>query len=274
VLSRRIHPEDLGRVGAAFESTRSVPGPFDVDFRVKTGAGIRWISARGQGAGLCIVERVMFGIFMDVTDRKRAGKARELLAGEMSHRLKKLFAVTSAPTGIAARSTSTTAEMATDLTRRIAALGVAHDLSRPVPGQCAASPVRLDELLDVLLAPYRDGTRGKIDVHGTDVRVGEAGGNALAMIAHELATNSIKHGALSMSGGTLDIACDVHGGEVVVVWTERGGPHVEAPVGGGGFGTKLIARSLSGQFAGSATYEWPRSGLVATIPMSSTRLAV
>jgi two-component sensor histidine kinase len=274
-LSARIHPEDIGWVGPAFQATLTVAGSFEIDFRIKAGAGTRWISARGRGGDPGIVEGVMFAIFMDVTDRKQAEETRELLAGEMSHRLKNLFAVTSALTALAVRSTSTKAEMASDLMRRIAALGNAHDLARPAPGQRAATPVRLDELLVVLLEPYGngDGALGRIDVQGPDVRVGEAGGNALALIAHELATNSLKYGALSKQGGTLDISYDIRDVDVVAVWTERGGPETAARAGKAGYGTKLIARSLSGQLAGSISYDWRREGLIATIRMNGIRLA-
>jgi len=54
-------------------------GRYEIDFRILHGEGVRWISARGQGDDKGIVERVMFGVFLDVTERKRAEEARELL---------------------------------------------------------------------------------------------------------------------------------------------------------------------------------------------------
>src|SRR6187431_2817910 len=92
-LSANIHPADRDRVRAAFIATRSVEGPYEIDFRVIVGDEIRWISARGQGADAGIVDRTMFGIFLDVTGRKQAEEGNELLAGEMSHRVKNLLAV-------------------------------------------------------------------------------------------------------------------------------------------------------------------------------------
>ena len=275
VLSQRIHPEDLDRVGSAFEATRAVAGPYEIDFRIQRDGVESWVSARGQGADVGIVERVMFGIFMDVTERKQAEEARELLAGEMSHRVKNLFAVTTALTSIAARSTSTTAEMATDLIQRMTALSSAHNLVRPLTGQRVAQPVYLSELLTVLLAPYDDtdnpGTR--ISVQGPEIRVGEAGANALALITHELATNSIKYGALSIAGGTLDVSYGLKEADVLVVWAECDGPEVPASAEREGFGTRLISRSLSGQLAGSAAFKWLDGGLVVNMRMSKGRLA-
>lgn len=274
VLSRCIHPEDLLRVGEALQATRSQVGSYEIDFRIEASGELKWISARGQGADVGIVDRVMFGIFMDVTERKQAEETRELLAGEMSHRVKNLFALTSALTRMSARATSTTSEMADDLMQRMTALGSAHDLVRPVPGG-PRQPVLLSELFSLLLAPYeqKSGRVGsQISVRGPDIKAGEAGANALALITHELATNAIKYGALSSDAGTVDVSYEPVGPDVRVVWTEKGGPVPIAPERQAGFGTRLIARSLSGQLAGSIQFEWLADGLVATMLVRSSHL--
>lgn len=133
-LSSHIHPADRDRVRAAFAATRAILGPYEIDFRILVGKTVRWVSARGQGDDAGIVGRVMYGIFLDVTGRKQAEEANELLAGEMSHRVKNLLTIATSLTAITSRSTSTAEEMARDLTHRLAALGRAHDLVRPVPG--------------------------------------------------------------------------------------------------------------------------------------------
>ena len=97
-LSSHIHPADRDRVRAAFAATRAVEGAYEIDFRMMLGDQIRWISARGQGKDAGIIDRVMFGIFIDVTGRKQAEEGHELLAGEMSHRVKNLLAIAAALT--------------------------------------------------------------------------------------------------------------------------------------------------------------------------------
>jgi len=77
----------------------------------------------------------MFGVFLDVTERKEADAAREMLAAEMSHRVKNLFSIAFTLTAIAPRSAATTTEMARDLTQRLNALGREHDLVRHVSGE-------------------------------------------------------------------------------------------------------------------------------------------
>jgi PAS domain-containing protein len=73
-LSSRIHPEDLDRVRAAFTATRDILGAFEIDFRTVGGHDVRWISARGQSDDKAMFDRHMFGIFLDVTERKLARK--------------------------------------------------------------------------------------------------------------------------------------------------------------------------------------------------------
>ena len=274
-LSARIHPVDRDRVRLAFTATRDVTGPYEIDFRILDDEAVRWISARGQGDDVGIVGRVMFGVFLDVTKRKQAEEARELLAGEMSHRIKNLFAIASALTAIAARSAATTTEMARDLTQRLTALGRAHDLVRPIPGE-AENRAEFGDLLTVLLAPYGDKGNGNERVHITapELRVGEAAATTLALVVHELATNSIKYGALSVTDGTLDVSCVADNDGVVLVWTERGGPPVTPPIGPSGFGSRLVAQSVTGQLGGSIAFDWPPEGVVVTLRMSKARLAM
>ncbi len=214
-LSAKIHPEDLDKVRSDLVRTRRAPGAYEIDFRILREGRVCWISARGKGDDEGIAERIMFGVFLDVTDRKVAEEAREMLAGEMSHRIKNLFAVASALTAIAARSAATTAGMARDLIQRLTALGLAHDLVRPDPGR-SDGKVPLAELMRVLLAPYcEEGVdEERVRVSVPELVVGEAAATTLALVVHELATNSIKYGALSTSGGTLDVACTAYGGEI------------------------------------------------------------
>ncbi len=274
-LSSSIHPADLDRVRAAFAETRQIMGAYEIDFRILDGEDVRWVSARGQGNDNGIVERVMLGVFLDVTERKKAEEARELLTGEMSHRVKNLFAIASALTAIAARSAATTTEMARDLTQRLTALGRAHDLVRPVPGQADERAALLGDLLAVLLAPYGQAhpVGEHIRIVVPELRVGESAATTLALIVHELATNSIKYGALSVASGTLHVACTTDGDEIVVVWTERNGPPPARSSGPGGFGSRLLAQSVSGQLGGSIAYEWPGEGVIVTLRMSRARIA-
>lgn len=274
-LSAKIHPADRDRVRAAFVATRAVVGLYEIDFRMLAGQGdVRWISARGQGDDFEIASRVMSGVFLDVTGRKQAEEGHELLAGEMSHRVKNLLAIASGLTQITSRSSTSVEEMASQLTQRLAALGRAHDLVRPLPGG-QGSAALLGDLFTVLLAPYDDmgAFSGRIRVAVPRMGVGENAATGVALIIHELATNSLKYGALSWATGTLDISGKLVGDRVAVVWTEQGGPGVEPPTGPGGYGSKLVQRTMGGLLGGSITYNWTPSGAVVTLHMKGDRLS-
>ena len=273
-LSTHIHPADRDRVRAAFNATRSVAGSYEIDFRICLGDEIRWISARGQGADAGIVDRVMFGIFLDVTGRKQAEEGSELLAGEMSHRVKNLLAIATGLTQLTGRSAKTVEDMTGELTQRLTALGRAHDLVRPLPGEQGTAAL-LGDLLAILLAPYDETTAfsGRIRISVARMGVGEQTATALAMVIHELATNSVKYGSLSCASGFLDVSSKLDGDDICVIWAETGGPEITETTVLKGFGSRLTARSVAGQLGGGLDYDWQASGLVVTIRMRQDRLA-
>jgi two-component sensor histidine kinase len=273
-LSAHIHPADRDRVRAAFIATRSVTGRYEIDFRIVLGNEVRWISARGQGADAGIVGRTMFGVFLDVTGRKQAEEGHELLAGEMSHRVKNLLAVATALTHITSRSAASAHDMSRDLIGRLIALGRAHDVVRPLRGNEGMAAL-LGDLFAVLLAPYDDtgAFAGRVRVAVSRMGIGEKAAQTLGLVIHELATNSLKHGALSVEAGALDVSSRSDGSNIFVVWAETGGPQIDQPPELAGFGSKMLARTVSDQLGGSITYDWQPAGLVATLRLGKDRLS-
>ena len=272
-LSAHIHPADRDRVREAFAATRAMSGPYEIDFRIMVGRDVRWVSARGQGGDADMKDKLMFGVFLDVTGRKQAEEGHELLAGEMSHRVKNLLTIATALTAITSRSATNATDMAKDLTHRLTALGRAHDLVRPVAGKVERGAL-LGDLLSVLLAPYDDmgAFSGRIRVSVPRMAVGEVAATTLSMVLHELATNSVKHGALSSPTGLLDVSCHSPGDKIAVIWTESGGPEVTAPGSADGFGGKLLQRSMAA-LGGAISFEWLQNGIVATLTMEAARLS-
>jgi two-component sensor histidine kinase len=274
-LSANIHPADRDRVRAAFSATRSVAGSYEIDFRILVGEEIRWISARGQGADEGIVDGAMFGIFLDVTGRKQAEEGSELLAGEMSHRVKNLLSIAAGLTELTGRSASSVLQMTSKLTERLTALGRAHDVVRPLPGEQGKAAL-LGDLLSVLLAPYDETAAfsGRIRVAVPRMGIGQRTASTLAMVIHELATNSVKYGALSCAEGFLDVSSRTDDDRVYLIWAETGGPRIVGHPELTGFGSRLIARVVSSQLGGDLIYDWQETGLVVTIAMRLDRLAV
>ena len=271
-LSANIHPEDLDKVRASFAATRERFGPYEIDFRLLLGNEIRWVSARGKGEDLGIIGRIMYGVFIDVTVRKLAEEARELIAGEMNHRIKNLFALASGLASIALRTTSTREEMARDLVQRLKALSEAHVLIRPdFNSQSQARELR--DLLAVLLKPYLDGDGSdmRVTIDLPDVLVGERSATAIALVVHELATNSMKYGALSLQNGALAISGENSDEVLVIIWQEKAEIALPAPKPEG-FGSRLVKASVEGQLGGTIAVDWASDGITITVELNKTCL--
>jgi two-component sensor histidine kinase len=272
-LSSRIHPADRDRVRAAFTATRALVGAYEIDFRILLGEEVRWISARGLGNDEGLHEGHMSGVFLDVTGRKQAEEGHELLAGEMSHRVKNLLAIASGLTQLTSRSSITVEEMTRDLTARLGALGRAHDVVRPLPGH-QGSAALLGDLISVLLAPYDDSGAfsGRIRVAVPRMGIGEGAAGSLALMFHELATNSLKYGALSTTSGMLDISGAPVDQDIRIVWTERGGPPA-VPASADGYGSKLLRR-VAAQLGGSIETNWSSDGIIVTVVIAAANLSM
>ncbi|MCV3768746.1 sensor histidine kinase [Rhizobium sp. TRM95796] len=274
-LSAKIHPSDRNRVRAAFAATRAHVGAYEIDFRILVGDVVRWVSARGQGSDIGKVDDTVMGIFLDVTARKQAEEGNELLAGEMSHRVKNLLAIANSLTLITSRTTTTTVDMARELTQRLTALGRAHDLVRPLPGHEGKAAL-LGDLFTILLAPYDDNGafEGRIRVAVPRVSVGETTATTLALIVHELATNSLKYGSLSGGSGTLDVSGVNGEKDLIVLWIERGGPTVKPPTNPEGFGNTMVKRAIQGQLGGSIEYDWSAEGVAVRLVLDKSHLSL
>ena len=129
----------------------------------------------------------------------QAGRGSQRIArGRDEPRLKNLLTIATALTQMRSRSAATKEDMAQELTSRLIALGVPRTLFVRYPAEKAGT--LLGDLISVLLAPYDEkGASVRIRVSVPKMNVGETSSTALALVIHELATNSAKYGALSLS---------------------------------------------------------------------------
>jgi two-component system, chemotaxis family, CheB/CheR fusion protein len=131
-------------------------------------------------------------------------------------------------------------------------------------------------LRDVVLQgiePYRSGRTDNVAIDGPDVALKPKVALSLAMIVHELGANSVKHGSLSLPGGSLKVswATESHSRNALVLdWVERGGPPPSEPRPHG-FGLALIEGEVSHRLGGKAKIELETGGLRANfrIPLDS-----
>ena len=202
-----------------------------------------------------------------------ADSVREVAAVDLAHRLKNVFAVVSAVLTLSARGRPEMRPFILELRDRIAALEAAHHyLEEAAPALIESDERTVMGLLRRLVAPFHDGTAKIITISGQDSVMTWQLGATMALIVRELATNAVKHGALSTDSGDVEIACSEDGGRYLIRWRETGGPRIAAPPERQGYGTYLIERAAA--LAGfSVDRQWRAEGLEAVIAIPVERLA-
>jgi PAS domain S-box-containing protein len=272
----RVHPEDRDAVAAAFAEVRS--GERDryalvYRFQRPDGAWI-WVESAAR-----VVERDeggqalrLAGTVQDVTARREAEERRALLAREVDHRAKNALAVVQAALRLTPRTD--VASYATAVEGRVNALARAHTLL----ASQRWSGAELRQLLEGELATFlpEDPAAGqpRAQLEGPAMQVAASAAQSLSLVFHELATNAVKHGALSAAAGRLRVRWEVQedGGRLLLEWLERGGPAPQ-PSSRRGFGSRLVAAVVRDQLGGALDQEWPPEGLTVTmrIPLPRVR---
>lgn len=215
-------------------------------------------------------------VMRDQTERRRAEERRALLANELNHRVQNTLVVVQSLTLLATRDGSPDlSTFAATFQRRILSLARAHDLltRQDWTGAPLGGVVRAG------LAPLAvEADRVDLsDCEASDVFLPPGAALTLAMAIHELATNALRHGALSLPGGRVRVACLARassGAEAprsIVEWVERGGPPITGPPARRGFGLRLLGRGLTLQAGMAADLRFEPAGLRCTITLPEVR---
>jgi PAS domain S-box-containing protein len=210
-------------------------------------------------------------IARDISERKRHQEHQSLLLlREMNHRVKNLFMVAASLITLSERSADGAADLAEGLRGRMAALARAHALTMPeLSGVDDERTTTLFALLEAILDPHKNGVETRTHIHGCDISIRGDALTSLALVLNEFTTNAAKYGCLSIQEGTLSIESVIDGEDLVLIWTEAGGPEVNAAVGEG-FGSQLERAAIERSLHGSLSRDWAPSGLIirARIPLS------
>ena len=198
-------------------------------------------------------------LFRDISERKRAEGHRQMLIDELNHRVKNTLAVVQ---GLAQQTfrvggDSQAARLAFDL--RLVALATAHDILTRENWVSAD----LAELVRTALAVHA-GKDGRMVVEGPPVRLSPQTAVSITLALHELATNAVKYGALSIDAGSVEMRWTHDEHRLCLTWLERDGPPVEPP-SHRGFGTRLIERVFATELKAKVTMEFAPEGLVCRI---------
>jgi PAS domain S-box-containing protein len=193
-------------------------------------------------------------ISLDISDRKQVEQQRDLLTGELNHRVKNSLAMVQALANQTLRNSKDLSTASVALNARLSALGRAHDLLT----KKFWTEGEIREVLEttVLVAAPTN----RILMEGPDVALKPKLVMALTLAMHELTTNAIKYGALSERSGEVSIRWKVSGGKHLKLrWIEAGGPPVTVPERKG-FGSRLLEGIIAGE-GGSIQIRFAEKGL-------------
>ena len=192
-------------------------------------------------------------------ERKRANEQQDLLIAELNHRVRNILNLIRGLVNQSRHEAGDAATLTKLIGGRIGALAAAHDnLTRDNWG-----PTSLKKLIGDEAEAYLGSRTARLSVEGNDVLVAPQAYTVLALVLHEMITNSAKYGSLSDQSGDLLITLDRRdNGDLELRWKERGGPPVRAPKRRG-FGTTIIDQSIPHELQGEAEVEFALGGLEA-----------
>lgn len=199
---------------------------------------------------------------LDITERKLNEEKLSIVARELSHRVKNVFALVQAIVRQTARSAEVSGDFVETLDQRIGSLARAQDAL--LSGGQQAAPLR--ELLEAQVSHLAG-----IDLSGPAVMVPEKMVSYICLAVHELGTNATKYGSLSVPGGRVMLSWSVSDDrQLVISWREHGGP-VHERASSSGFGTQLLTRLFVAATRGEANIAFADGGLVwhARVPLEA-----
>jgi PAS domain S-box-containing protein len=210
--------------------------------------------AEGKVAGASKIAR-------DITERKRSEAQIAALAREAEHRAKNLLANVKAMVRLSQSDTPDGLKEAIE--GRIEALASVHSLF----ARSRWAGAELGSLVKQELAPYFRDERTRTRIDGVPVVLKPDVAQAIAVALHELATNAVKYGALSVATGQVCVEWSPPAdGQLVLRWTEIGGPPVKPPTRRG-FGTHVMEAMIRGHVKGDVRLDWRAEGLACEITL-------
>ncbi len=256
-----LHPDDRAETERAWAAAIVSRSLMNVELRLRHGGAYRWVNLRiaplieddGQLSK-------WVGMTIDIHHRKESDRHRKMLMAELDHRVKNTLSVVQAMAEMSLASAPT--ESRKDFLGRLSALATAHRLL--AKGHWLG--VSLEHLLLHTLKPHG---QERITTVGPMVELSPKAAQTLGMAMHELATNAIKHGALSVPSGRVAIEWTTEQADsdenLVIRWHEEGGPELEGPPERRGGGSRLMEEMIPYELAGEVSFDYQPGGLVARI---------
>lgn len=201
-------------------------------------------------------------------ERERRYRERQrLLADELNHRVKNNLTIVQSIARQTLKPEACRPEVRAEFESRLLALSSAHEVLTRKNWQ----PVQLTELLKNLLGSL--GVDERVILAGPVLVLQPKTAITMTLAVHELATNAIKYGALSVPTGRVEIDWQADVKHLRLRWQERDGPAVQPPAKRG-FGTAMVEKALARDFGGSAKIEFLPGGIVCLMeaPLSDSEV--
>ena len=254
------HPDHVDRVTSGYRLSVAAKECWEDTFPLLGKDGqYRWYLSRALpvlGEDGAVI--YWFGTNTDITEQREQAEQIRVLLMEVNHRSKNMLAIVQA---LARRTAPDDAGFVARFEERVRSLAVNQDIL--VRREWRDVPVL--ELVQQQLR-FVDTAPGGLMLDGPAVSLRPRAAEVIGMALHELATNSLKHGALSCDGGKVTIGWDMRGASndgpagFSMFWREEGGPPVAAPQRTG-FGTSLISDIPKRALSAEVTLEYPREGV-------------
>ena len=257
--AKALHPDDREDILEKWQKATASRTPYESSGRLwhAPSQSYRWFEARAMPLVTADGSvREWVGTCTDVDDRKKAQERQELLAREIQHRTKNLFAVVQAVVGRSFAGKDTVADAEAAVLSRLTSLAQTHVLL--LDKQWGG--IDIAEVVGAEMSPYA----GRVRIEGPKLLLHPKAAENFSLALHELATNAAKYGALSNATGSVHITWSVGGlnGQRTFsfCWQEHGGPPVAVPEHKG-FGSTVLEYVMGEYFSEPPRIEFAPSGL-------------
>ncbi|MFZ2029001.1 MAG: PAS domain S-box protein [Vitreimonas sp.] len=266
-LTELLHSGDAEACTAAWRQALSSGADMEFEARLRRRDGVfRWFLVRaslvrdskGRVLEWC-------GSCTDIHDRKLYEQHQKLLLDELNHRVKNTLTVVQSLALQTFRNPVDPAAARKAFDGRLAALAAAHTLLTRSNWESADLGSLVTDATMVC-----GEAANRIFRSGPSLTLSPKQALSIALVLHELCTNAVKHGALSLARGQVDLTWTLEeAGQLSLAWREQGGPPVRAP-SARGFGTVLLERAVAHDVNGRAEMRFEPHGLeyILTLPLA------
>jgi len=258
-----VHPDDRAPVRALLEDAIANHSPYMAEYRVlNPERGVRWNGVRGDWDTQSD-DPMLTGVSIDITEQKSRQENANLLMRELHHRMRNLFATVSAIISLTRHAARDVDDYVERISNRLDALNRAQNVLLGANFMTGSMHALMREV---------EAAFPRIRWSGPDLLLPENALVAMALLFNELATNAVKHGALTGEAGRVEVSWsqdpeDTEPRLFRLTWAESGGAISVVPPDRTSFGTLLMERSVRNNLGGTIERRWEPGGLIVDIAL-------